>query len=110
MRDLFSKIKAYQARGGSWIQVITIFGIVTANIALFKDDLELIGIGVIEAIILAGIIYVLGTIFVGWVDATYGIWGKELAVSSNLNPVINTMSKKVNDVHRIVKKRRRVLR
>jgi len=98
MRTTFGKIKAYQARGGAWMQLIMTFGIVTANIALFKDDLRNMGIDVIHAIIISGILYVIGTVIVGFLDAKYGIWGNEMAINSNLNPVIRGISEDVKEI------------
>jgi hypothetical protein len=98
MKTFFGKLKAYQARGGAWMQLIMTFGIVTANIALFKDYLAYYGIDVLHAIVFAGVLYICGTILVGFLDAKYGVWGNELAINSNLNPVIRGISEDVKEI------------
>ena len=98
-RRLLSRIKAYQARGSGYIQIFLSFGIITANIALFKEEIALWGFSVEQAIIISAIIYFGFTVMVGYIDAKHGVWGEELAVSSRLNPVINGMSKKVEEIH-----------
>jgi hypothetical protein len=98
MKWFFSKLKAYQARGGAWMQLIMTFGIITANIALFKDSLGTVGLDVTHAIFFAALLYAGGTITIGYLDARYGVWGNELAISSNLNPVIRGISEDVKEI------------
>jgi len=103
MLELLSKIKAYQARGSGWIQIVMSFGIITANIELFKEYLPA-GVSVPEAIFISGVIYLFGTVFLGWFDARYGIWGREAGVSSMVNVRWREMYEKVNEIHQEMKK------
>lgn len=93
-----AKLKARQARGGAWVQLILNIGIITANIALFKDWFESFGISLRTMLIAGAGGYILGTMFVGYLDERYGVWKYENEYNSRLNPVTMEMLSTLKDI------------
>lgn len=93
-----ARMKARQTRGGSWIQFILNMGIITANIALFSDWLDSVGISTKTALIIAPVGYVVATVVIGYIDEFYGIWQDENEYNSNLNPFLTKLKKQVEDL------------
>lgn len=98
--EFLARMKARQTRGGSWIQFLLNIGVVTANIALFSDWLDSIGIPAKTALIAAPIGYVVATVVIGYIDEFYGIWQDENEYNSKLNPFLTKLKKQVEDLQK----------
>lgn len=101
MEDYFhviARIKAYQARGGSYMQFILNFGIITANIALFSSWFDSHHIPLQMAIIGGAIAYLFITTLFGYFDKKYGLWSHEMEFNSNINPFMLNLDKKVSKI------------
>lgn len=91
LRRILSRTKVRQSRGGSWVQVIFNMGIITANVALFREQFEKIGLSEIQAIVILCSCYVVGTIVLGFFDERYGIWQYEKEFDMSLNPFMRNI-------------------
>ena len=97
-----AKIKARQARGGSWVQFFLNIGIITANVALFQDVYAAYGISLSTMLIVSVVGYLVGTVVIGYFDERYGVWQHENKYNSNLNPAWVGVQSKVEEMHAIV--------
>jgi predicted membrane channel-forming protein YqfA (hemolysin III family) len=93
-----ARFKARQSRGGAWIQMILNIGIITANIALFKNWFESFGVSLGTMLVIGVVAYLLGTVLIGFFDEHYGIWQHENDFNTNLNPFMINLDKKIEEI------------
>jgi len=93
-----ARFKARQSRGSAWVSLILNMGIITANIALFKDFFEGFGLTLIQMILIGVFSYLFGTIVIGYLDEQYGVWKQENEFNTSLNPFMVNINEKLDEM------------
>ena len=102
---IIARAKLLQSRGGSWVYFITNIGVITANIALFKEHLTWTGLSLTQLLVIGAFAYFALTLGIGVIDEYLGIWKQENDYSAlQLTSYANPMVTKIDEIHTLMKK------
>ena len=98
-KNTVARIKARQWRGALWVQFILNIGIITASVALFYDWIEQFGVSLRMALFIAVVVYLVGTVLIGYFDEVHGVWPEEQEHIASLNPFWRDIRDGVNELN-----------
>jgi|WetSurMetagenome_2_1015567.scaffolds.fasta_scaffold06678_3 hypothetical protein len=95
-------MKQCYGRAMGYFGYITAFLLITANIKLFEDQINNIGLTTGQAILLAIPIFLFGNLFVGYLDLKYGIWKQENDFTWEVTPMAKNLCETATRIEKIL--------
>jgi len=96
-------MKQCYGRAMGYFGYITAFLLITANIKLFEDQINNIGLTTAQAILLSIPIFLFGNLIIGYLDLKYGIWKQENDFTWEVTPMAKNLCECADRIERMLK-------